>query len=149
MLFIFIWLVNKFLYTNYSYNHEKLTSLPLTNITVSAKDLKRDFYTYTQEVTVTFSNIFHKASFPSSLTFASGARLLLTVINVKFLLELQCSIPVERHMFPLVLAYRFTAHKSQCSTYQYMVADFTIPLSSLANTMPSRVTSRYSNCSLL
>lgn len=109
------------------YNHEKLTNLPLTHITVSAKDSKRDFYTNTQEVTVISNNIYQITDLPSSLTFARGAWVMFTVITVKFLLGSQCSIPVERHMFSLVLAYGFTAHKTQGSTYQYMVADFTKP----------------------
>lgn len=108
------------------YNHEKLTSLPLTHITVSSKDSNRNFYTNTQEVTVISNNIYQITDLPSSLTFARGAWVMFTVIT-----EVSSRITMlytcwKTHVL-LVLAYGFIAHKTQGSTYQYMVANFTKP----------------------
>ena len=62
-----------------------------------------------------------KQNSPRHLTHAVGVE----SITVKFILASNCSVPVERRMYPAVLAYGLTAHKSQGSTYQFMVADFT------------------------
>ena len=43
-----------------------------------------------------------------------------------FLLTSQCPVPVQRTMFPITLAFAITAHKSQGSTYQHMVANLTL-----------------------
>ena len=44
-----------------------------------------------------------------------------------FLLTSQCPVPVQLTMFLITLAFAITAHKSQGSTYQHMVADLTLP----------------------
>ena len=69
-------------------------------------------------------------------------------VTVRFILSKYCSVPVERCMFPGVLAYALTIHKAQGSTYPHMIADFTSPQKSyvtpqgLAYTMLSRATCR-------
>ena len=68
-------------------------------------------------------------------------------VTARFPLSDQCYIPVERLMYPGVLAYALSSHKSQGSTYEHMVADFTLPQyvhfqQGQAYTMISRATSR-------
>lgn len=48
-------------------------------------------------------------------------------VTVKFNLASQCPVPVERTMYPLVLAFAMTAHKAQGSTYCHLQADLTLP----------------------
>ncbi|XP_062618879.1 uncharacterized protein LOC134280486 [Saccostrea cucullata] len=189
------------------YNIQKLQELPTPHVTVKARDSKHDLHTNLEKVTINSTNLYQTGGLPSSLTFAKGARLMLTknydiadhlvngvigtlvdynipsnnklngqlymkfekdvigknarkssppqlkdtvpiqAISVRFLLASQCSVPVERKMYPVTLAYALTAHKSQGSTYEYMIADFTRltkspPPQGLAYTMISRATSR-------
>ena len=49
------------------------------------------------------------------------------VTTVKFTLTSQCPVAVERTMFPVVLAYAVTAHKSQGGTHEHLVADLKLP----------------------
>ena len=85
-----------------------------------------------------------KTSSPPSLKNAVGIK----AVIVKFSLSAQCNVPVERKMFPGILAYAITCHKAQGSTYDFMVADLTLPpqMKSVqpghVYTMLSRATSR-------
>lgn len=69
-------------------------------------------------------------------------------MTVKFFMYKQCHVPVERLMYPGVLAYGITCHKAQGSTYNFLVADLTKPSTmksvqpGQAYTMISRATSR-------
>ncbi|KAK3086403.1 hypothetical protein FSP39_017935 [Pinctada imbricata] len=190
-----------------SYNIQKLQELSGPHLTITAKDSKRDLHTNLEQVTITSTNMYQTGGLSSSITFAKGARLMLTknydiadhlvngvigtlvdynipsdnklsgqlfirfekdligknarkssppylrhavpiqAVTIKFMLASQCSVPVERKMYPVTLAYALTAHKSQGSTYEYMIADFprltkSPPPQGLAYTMISRATSR-------
>ena len=68
-------------------------------------------------------------------------------VTARFPLSQNCNIPVERLMYPGVLAYGLSGHKAQGSTYDYMVVDFTLPKKvhfqqGQAYTMISRATAR-------
>ena len=71
-------------------------------------------------------------------------------ITSTFLVYDKKTIPVERKMYPGILAYGLTAHKSQGSTYPYIIADFQKQINTqsmptpqgLAYTMLSRATCR-------
>ncbi|XP_060075682.1 uncharacterized protein LOC132555348 [Ylistrum balloti] len=78
---------------------------------------------YTPEIKTTQSVVPKKKDSPLHLRNAVAVE----SIAGKFMLASNCSVPVKRRMFPLVLAYRLTAHKSQGSTYQFMVANFAKP----------------------
>lgn len=69
-------------------------------------------------------------------------------VTSSFLLQKPCTISVERTMYPIILAYAITSHKSQGSTYRHVVADLTLPetvktvFPGQVYTILSRVTSR-------
>ncbi|WAQ96596.1 PIF1-like protein [Mya arenaria] len=72
----------------------------------------------------------------------------ITAVTASFLLTKPAFITVERTMFPLVLAYAITSHKSQGGTYEHVIANLEKP-SQVTSVMPgqvytilSRVTSR-------
>ena len=48
-------------------------------------------------------------------------------LSSTFFLQKPCAITVERTMFPLILAYAITSHKSQGSTYRHVLANLDIP----------------------
>ena len=48
-------------------------------------------------------------------------------VSSTFFLQKPCAITVERTMFPLILAYAITSHKSKGSTYRHVVANLDIP----------------------
>lgn len=84
-----------------------------------------------------------KRQSPTNLKYAVPIK----AVTARFPLSDQCYIPVERLMYPGLLAYALSSHKSQGSTYQHMIADFTLPpyvhfQQGQAYTMISRATSR-------
>ena len=66
---------------------------------------------------------------------------------MKFNLHKHCPVPVERQIYPLILAFSVTVHKTQGSIYSHVIGDLTIANNSgapqgLASTLLSRATAR-------
>lgn len=59
-------------------------------------------------------------------------------VTVNFLLTAKSPVQVERTMFPIVPAFGITAHKSQGSTYEFVIGDLTIP-PSMKTVMPGQL----------
>ena len=59
-------------------------------------------------------------------------------VTVNFLLTDKSPIQVERTMFPIVPAFGITAHKSQGSTYDFVIGDLTLP-ESMTTVMPGQL----------
>lgn len=59
-------------------------------------------------------------------------------VTVNFLLTAKSPVQVERTMFPIVPAFGITAHKSQGSTYEFVIGDLTIP-PSMNTVMPGQL----------
>lgn len=57
---------------------------------------------------------------------------------MNFLLTAKSPVQVERTMFPIVPAFGITAHKSQGSTYEFVIGDLTIP-PSMNTVMPGQL----------
>jgi DNA replication protein DnaC len=56
----------------------------------------------------------------------------------RFILDKKCPVQVERTMYPLVLAFAMTTHKSQGGTYETLIADFSIP-PTMTTTQPGQI----------